>query len=89
MRELVAGSLALAVEDVAPDALGDGHAHVDIEPDARDPHAGVFLVLGEEERVVVRVVVVPVAAVAASLIRGHDARKVVSWPVGSRGPVEQ
>jgi hypothetical protein len=85
--------LALAVEDVAADALADGHAQVDVQADARDAHAGVVLVLGHQICVVVMVVVVRVAAVAARLGPGRahggsGGRGNVSGAVGGRGPSE-
>ena len=61
--------LALTVEDVAADTFAHGHAQVDIQSDARDAHAGIVLVLGDEVCVVMVVVmaVVRVARVAARL----------------------
>lgn len=51
------GHLTLTVEDVAPEAFADRHAQVDVEANLGDAHAGVILVLGQEEGVVVVVVV--------------------------------
>lgn len=52
------GDQGLAVEDVAADALGDGHAEVYVEADAGYADAGVFFVGAEEVGGVVSVVVV-------------------------------
>jgi hypothetical protein len=59
----------LAVEDVAAKPLAHGHAQIDIQADARDADASIVLVLGEQEGVVVMVVVVRVAGVPTDLLR--------------------
>jgi len=83
--------LTLTVEHIAAKALAHGHAQVHIQADPCDAHAGVILVLGEEEGVVV-VVVVRVAGVTARLrvgVAGHGGRGNVSYAVDCRGPVER
>jgi hypothetical protein len=84
-------SLALAVEDVAPDALAHGHAHVDIEANAGDADASILFVLGGEVCVVVVVVVtVAVARVRARLrVRGaHGEGNLVSYSGGCLRPMQ-
>lgn len=72
------GEEGLAVEEVAADALANGHAQVHVEAHAGDTHARIALVGGGEVCVVVRVVRMGVAGVAAALLlrllssRGHD-----------------
>jgi hypothetical protein len=74
----------LAVESVAANALADGHAQVDVEADAGDAHAGIVLVLGDEERVVVGMgVAVRVAGMAACVrVHGNGRRGSGSCAVG-------
>ena len=59
--------LTLAVEDISAKALADGHAQVDIEADSGDAHAGVMLIFGQQERVVMVVMVVVVEVRVASV----------------------
>jgi len=81
--------LTLTIEHVAAKALAHGHAQIDIEANTGDADAGVILVLGEEEGVVV-VMVVRVARVGASLRLGrHGGRGNVSYAMDCRGPVER
>lgn len=81
--------LTLAVEDVASKALADSHAQVDVEANLGDAHAGVILVLGQQERVVVVMVVVGMASMLPFL-RGacHGGRGKVWFAVDSGRPVE-
>jgi hypothetical protein len=81
--------LTLAVEDVASKALADGHAQVDVEANLGDAHASVILVLGQQERVVVVMVVVGMASMLPFL-RGacHGGRGKVWFAVDSGRPVE-
>ena len=81
--------LTLAVEDVASKALADGHAQVDVEANLGDAHASVILVLGQQERVVVVMVVVGMASMLPFL-RGacHGGRGKVWFAVDGGGPVE-
>ena len=74
--------LTLAVEDVASKALADGHAQVDVEANLGDAHASVILVLGQQERVVVVMVVVGMASMLPFL-RGacHGGRGKVLFAV--------
>ena len=64
-------SLTLAVEDVAADALANGHAQVDIQANSGNAHASVILVLGQQECVIVMMVVVRVAGMAPRLCTGR------------------
>lgn len=81
--------LTLAVEDVASKALADSHAQVDVEANLGDAHASVILVLGQQERVVVVMVVVGMASMLPFL-RGacHGGRGKVWFAVDSGRPVE-
>jgi hypothetical protein len=81
--------LTLAVEDVASKALADGHAQVDVEANLGDAHASVILVLGQQERVVVVMVVVGMASMLPFL-RGacHGGRGKVWFAVYGGRPVE-
>lgn len=83
----------LAIEDVAAKALAHGHAQVDVETNAGDAHAGIILVLGQQEGVVVVVMVcVRVAGVASCLrlgCRRHCGRGNMLSAVGKRRPVQR
>ena len=81
--------LTLAVEDVASKALADSHAQVDVEANLGDAHASVILVLGQQERVVVVMVVVGMASMLPFL-RGacHGGRGKVWFAVDGGRPVE-
>jgi len=50
----------LTIEDVSAKALADGHAQVDIEANSGNAHAGIILVLGQQKRVVMVMVVMQV-----------------------------
>jgi hypothetical protein len=81
--------LTLTVEDVSSEALADGHAQVDVEANLGDAHAGVILVLGQEESVIVVMVVVGVAGMVPLLRRArHGGRGKVWFAVDGGGPVE-
>ena len=81
--------LTLAVEDVASKALADSHAQVDVEANLGDAHAGVILVLGQQERVVVVMVVVGMASMLPFLrVACHGGRGKVWFAVDSGRPVE-
>lgn len=91
VRILHTSSITLAIEDVAAKALAHSHAQVDIEANLGDADAGVVLVLGQQEGVIM-VVVVRVARMAAGLrlrLRRHGGRGNVSYAVRRRGPVER
>jgi hypothetical protein len=67
--------LTLAIEDVSSKPLANSHAQVDIQANPGDAHAGVILVLGKQESVVV---VVMVAAMVACLrMARHGGRSKV------------
>jgi hypothetical protein len=78
----------LAVEDVAAKPLSHGHAQVDIQPDAGDAHAGIVLVLRQQEGVVVVMVVVAVAGVPVAVGEARHGSSNVSCAVRGRGPVK-
>ena len=82
--------LTLAVEDVASKALADSHAQVDVEANLGDAHASVILVLGQQERVVVVMVVVVGMASMLPFLRGacHGGRGKVWFAVDGGRPVE-
>lgn len=86
--------LALAMKDVASNALADGHAQIDVQADARNAHTGIVLVLGHKICVIM-MVVVRVAAVTARLrlgragrAHGSGGRGKVLLAMGGRSPVE-
>jgi hypothetical protein len=85
--ELHIQSLTLTIEDVSSEPLANGHAQVDIETNPGDAHAGVILVLGEQESVVV--VMVVAGMVACLRMARHGGRSKVSFAMDRRGPVEQ
>lgn len=83
--------LTLAVEDVSAEAFADGHAQVDVQANPGDAHAGVILVLGQQEGIVmVMVVVVGMASMPPGLRGvGHGGRGKVSSAMYCGGPVEK
>lgn len=80
--------LTLTIEDVASEALADSHAQVDVEANLGNAHAGVILVLGQEEGVVVVMVVM---TGVASFLRGarHGGRGKEWFAVDGRRPVAE
>jgi hypothetical protein len=80
-------NLTLAIEDVSSKPLAHGHAQVDIQADSGDAHAGVILVLGQQEGVVV--VMMVTGMVACLRLAGHGGRSEVSFAMNCRGPVKQ
>jgi hypothetical protein len=80
-------NLTLAIEDVSSKPLAHGHAQVDIEADSGDAHARVILVLGEQEGVVV--VMVVTGMVACLRMAGHGGRSEVSFAMDGGRPVKQ
>jgi hypothetical protein len=85
--ELHVQMLTLAIEDVSSKPLTNSHAQVDIEANPGDAHAGVILVLGEQEGVVV--VMVVAGMVACLRMARHGGRSKVSFAMDRRGPVKQ
>jgi hypothetical protein len=79
----------LTVEDVAANSLSHRHAQIDIQANAGDAHASVVLVLGEQEGVVVVVVMVPVARVPMAVCEARHSSGDVSCAVGDRSPIER
>jgi len=82
-------SPTLTIEDVATKALTNGHAQVDIQANSSNAHAGIILILGEQESVVM-VMMVRVAGMAPRLgAARHGGRREVLFAVYRRGPVEK
>lgn len=79
--------LTLAVEDITAYPLTHGHAQIDIQANAGDADAGIVLVLGQQECVVV-VVMVRVARMPVAVCEARHGSGNVSCAVCGRGPVQ-
>lgn len=85
---LYADVLTLTVEDVTAEPLAHGHAQVDVQANAGDAYAGIVLVLGQQEGVVVMVVMVRVASMSTALRLGRHSSGNVSCAMRGRAPIK-
>ena len=80
--------LTLTIEDITSYPLAHGHAQVDIEANAGDAYAGIVFVLGQQECVVVVVVMVRVASMPMAVREARHSSGNVSCAVRGRAPVQ-